>query len=433
MGTFTSTRGNQASLEAALFEGLAQDGGLYMPDPMPRVRPLSEHGSKPAFLSVACKAASDLLEDSLPSEITTSVVADSLTFPVPLIEVDPGVHVLELFHGPTHAFKDFGARFMARLMSTIDPYDINSTSPRTVLVATSGDTGSAVANAVHRLPGYRVVVLFPRDGVSARQRRQMTTLGDNVTSVAVAGTFDDCQRLAKEAFGSASIRAQHRLTSANSINIGRLLPQALYYMFAAASLDDPPRFSVPCGNLGNLCAGIIARSCGMSTHSFLAATNVNDSFATFLNTGMVGDRESISTISNAMDVGSPSNLERIRWMHEVSPEPLQNFVSSHAIDDDDTRKTIRDVFSRTGYVLDPHSAVAYRAQQRRPAPAGVPTVVLATAHPAKFPEVVEQAIGVEVPLPPGLASVIGKDEHFLQAAPTLSDIEAILSRIDTIE
>ena len=189
MGTFTSTRGNQASLEAALFEGLAQDGGLYMPDPMPRVRPLSEHGSKPAFLSVACKAASDLLEDSLPSEITTSVVADSLTFPVPLIEVDPGVHVLELFHGPTHAFKDFGARFMARLMSTIDPYDINSTSPRTVLVATSGDTGSAVANAFHRLPGYRVVVLFPRDGVSARQRRQMTTLGDNVTSVAVAGTF----------------------------------------------------------------------------------------------------------------------------------------------------------------------------------------------------------------------------------------------------
>ena len=171
----------------------------------------------------------------------------------------------------------------------------------------------------------------------------------------------------------------------------------------------------------------------MSTHSFLAATNVNDSFATFLNTSMVGDRESISTISNAMDVGSPSNLERIRWMHEVSPEPLQNFVSSHAIDDDDTRKTIRDVFSRTGYVLDPHSAVAYRAQQRRPAPAGVPTVVLATAHPAKFPEVVEQAIGVEVPLPPGLASVIGKDEHFLQAAPTLSDIEAILSRIDTIE
>ena len=314
---------------------------------------------------------------------------------------------------------------MARLMSEIEP----GGGTRTVLVATSGDTGSAVAHAFHGLAGYRVVVLFPERGVSERQRRQMTTLGGNVEAVAVAGTFDDCQRLAKEAFRDHALRDRHRFTSANSINVGRLLPQAFYYVHAAILAGwatQPVRFVVPSGNLGNLSGGLLAHESGMPTRGFVAALNANRAFADFLEWGTVAPRPSIPTYSNAMDVGDPSNLERVRWLYRDDPTRLRKDVSAISISDDETAACIAEVYDRTGYVLDPHSAVGVRAHERSPERGLGATVVLATAHPAKFPDVVEKAIGREVPLPPGIAGVMTAEEHIRNIEANLGALSAAL-------
>jgi threonine synthase len=353
------------------------------------------------------------------------VAQRALDFPVPLVELEPGLHLLELFHGPTHAFKDIGARYMAHLMAELDP----GGGTRTVLVATSGDTGSAVAHAFHGLAGYRVVVLFPRSGVSERQRRQMTTLRGNVEALAVAGTFDDCQRLAKEAFRDTDLRERHRLTSANSINIGRLIPQALYYAHAAILLgwdDTPIRFVVPSGNLGNLCGGLLAFACGLPASGFVAAMNANRAFLDFLDAGTVEPRPSIPTYSNAMDVGNPSNLERVRWLYRDDPARLRRDVTGVTVSDSETAACIADVHARTGYVLDPHTAVGVCAWQRAAEPARAPSVVLATAHPAKFPDVVEKAIGRELSLPPGIARGMEAEEHMMDVAPKLSALREAL-------
>ncbi|MDH3207004.1 MAG: threonine synthase, partial [Gemmatimonadota bacterium] len=255
MTSFVSTRGGEPTdLSDAIFSGLAPDGGLYMPTGL---RPFAPRPDGVDSLADVGRWVAPSLFSDTPPDVIDRVVSQAFDFPVPIVEVETSLHVLELFHGPTHAFKDIGARFMARLMAEIDP----GGGQRTVLVATSGDTGSAVAHAFHGLAGYRVIVLFPRDGVSARQRRQMTTLGDNVLALAVRGTFDDCQRMAKEAFNDVELRERHRLTSANSINVGRLLPQSFYYVYAAARLgwsEQPVRFVVPSGNLGNLSAGLLA-------------------------------------------------------------------------------------------------------------------------------------------------------------------------------
>jgi threonine synthase len=317
------------------------------------------------------------------------------------VEVEKDLFVLELFHGPSLAFKDVGARFMARSMAAL----AEPGAGRTVLVATSGDTGGAVASAFHGLPGYRVVVLFPRDGISERQRKQMTTLGDNVVAVSVDGTFDDCQRLAKNAFADTSLRDACALTSANSINVGRLLPQAFYYLHAAGALGwdrAPATYVVPSGNLGNLCAGLLARRAGMPTRGFVAALNRNRMFADYLERGTAEPRPSVSTPSNAMDVGDPSNLERIRWLYGDDGERLRSDVRAISVDDDETRTCIARVHARTGYVLDPHAAVGWRALELVRDRAPGPFVVLATAHPWKFPEVVEQATGRHIPLPPSM-------------------------------
>jgi len=368
-----------------------------------------------------------------------SVIAAALDFEAPLVEVDEGIFVMELFHGPSLAFKDVGARFMARAMAALDPRG----GEHTILVATSGDTGGAVASAFHGVAGTRVVVLFPKDGISARQRRQMTTLGGNVAAVAVNGTFDDCQRMAKSAFADASLVEACRLTSANSINIGRLLPQSFYYVHAVASLGwdaAPPTFVVPSGNLGNLCAGLLAHRAGMPAAGFVAASNNNRVFPDYLEEGRFRPRASVATASNAMDVGSPSNLERIRWLYGDDVGALRENVVGCSVDDDETRETIEDVYRRTGYVLDPHSAVAYRAAQRvracgpHPALTGVhagsPVVVLATAHPAKFPEVVEEAIGHSVDLPHALAHRMTEAEHWVDIGPSDAELSHLLMNED---
>ena len=428
MSTFTTTRGgSSASLRDVLFGPLAPDGGLYVPDPIPSldsgtVVPLAAG----EFVESAVWSAERLLAGHIDAATGSRVTRAALSFPVPMVEVEPGIHVLELHHGPSHAFKDVGARFMASLMSELD--DSDTTGPRrTVLVATSGDTGGAVASAFHGLERYKVVLLFPREGISERQRRQMSTLSDNVSAVAVAGTFDDCQRMAKQAFGEPRMQERHRLTSANSINVGRLLPQSFYYLHAWILLSGaPPRFVVPSGNLGNLCAGLVANLAGMPCLGFLAASNANDVFPQYLNTGSFQPGTSLSTISNAMDVGAPSNFERIQWLFRDNPDTLQSIVSGTSISDADTAACITAVYRRTGYVLDPHSAVAYCAQERHPDVGDTPTVVLATAHPAKFPDVVEQAIGRAVELPEGLAQVLDAEEHFVQIDPTLEALEAFL-------
>ncbi|MDX1494594.1 MAG: threonine synthase, partial [Longimicrobiales bacterium] len=351
-------------------------------------------------------------------------ISDSaLDFPVPLVEVEPNLWVLELFHGPTHAFKDVGARFMAGLMASLEAPAKGGV--RTVLVATSGDTGGAVASAFHGLVGYRVVALFPQGGISERQRRQMTTLGGNVRAVAVDGSFDDCQRLVKEAFRDQDLSREQGLTSANSINVGRLLPQAFYYVHAAARLDSP-HFFVPAGNLGNLCAGLLAWKAGMPAAGFTAAVNENRGFVDYLEGADFKARPSVPTTSSAMDVGDPSNLERIRWLFGGEDQAVRRHVSGVSVSQEEVARCIGDLYRRTGYVADPHTAVAYEAASRRGDNGGRPRVVLATAHPAKFPDTVEQAIGREVELPPGLSKIQDRNEEMIGITAELTALATVL-------
>lgn len=391
-----------------MLRGLPPDGGLYVPLRPPAFRwpppdRIPEGGDD---LRHVARWAAPLLFPSLSEPALRRVVEGALDFPVPIEEVEPGIWVLELFHGPTHAFKDVGARFMALLMEELD----GGSERRTVLVATSGDTGGAVASAFHGRNGYSVVTLFPRDGISERQRRQMTTLGDNVHAVAVDGTFDDCQRMVKEAFADEELSFRHGLTSANSINVARLLPQTLYYLHAAHAVSRP-LFVVPAGNLGNLCAGLLASRGGMPVSGFVAATNENRAFVDYLDGGDFQARPSVPTTSSAMDVGDPSNLERIRWLYDDDDAAVRRAVQGVSVDQDEVETCIADLHDRTGYVIDPHTAVAYAAAMRRNVDPGEAVVVLATAHPSKFPETVEKAIGHEVPPAPGLRAALEGEER----------------------
>lgn len=409
MRHFTTTRGGPpVSFEEAVLRGLPPDGGLYVPLRPPAFRwpppdRIPEGGDD---LRHVARWAAPLLFPSLSEPALRRVVEGALDFPVPIEEVEPGIWVLELFHGPTHAFKDVGARFMALLMEELD----GGSERRTVLVATSGDTGGAVASAFHGRNGYSVVTLFPRDGISERQRRQMTTLGDNVHAVAVDGTFDDCQRMVKEAFADEELSFRHGLTSANSINVARLLPQTLYYLHAAHAVSRP-LFVVPAGNLGNLCAGLLASRGGMPVSGFVAATNENRAFVDYLDGGDFQARPSVPTTSSAMDVGDPSNLERIRWLYDDDDAAVRRAVQGVSVDQDEVETCIADLHDRTGYVIDPHTAVAYAAAMRRNVDPGEAVVVLATAHPSKFPETVEKAIGHEVPPAPGLRAALEGEER----------------------
>ncbi len=415
MATYVSTLGGAvASFADAVFEPLAPDGGLWVPSPLPNFPdPAPVHDD---FTGLARWAAPSLVPGTEPS-VLRAAAAEAFTFDVGLLEVDPGVHVLELFHGPTCAFKDFGARFMAAILPRLEPPGSGGAG-RTVLVATSGDTGGAVADAFHGVDGVRVVVLFPAGAVSERQRRQMTTLGGNVRAFAVEGSFDDCQRMAKEAFRDAALSAAHGLTSANSINVARLLPQALYYVWAAAHLG-PAHFVVPSGNLGNLCAGLLAARAGTPVRGFTAAVNANRGIADFLRGSHFEPRSPVPTTSTAMDVGAPSNLERIRWLYAGDDEALRRDVQGDWVGDADVAGCIARVHARTGYVMDPHTAVAYEVATREDAVREGPVVVLSTAHPAKFPETVETVIGRPIPLPDSLAARLDMPERMSRIAPTL--------------
>ena len=420
---YRSTRGGDSvSLEEAVAAGLAPDGGLYVPNadvPWPATTP-----PRSSLADVAAWAAPSILPTLDPEDVERAAAA-AFDFSTPLVEVEPGVHVLELFHGPTHAFKDVGARFLAELAGRVLP----AAEPRTVLVATSGDTGGAVADAFAGKPDFRVVVLFPERGVSDRQRRQMTTLGDQVTAVAVRGSFDDCQRLVKEAFLDPELRRVGRLTSANSINLGRFLPQSLYYVLAAARLgwaEPGPRFVVPSGNLGNLCAGLLAKRMGMPSRPFIAAMNRNRAFVDYVNGEPFQERPVERCDSNAMDVARPSNLERVEWLYG-DRVALRRDLVARSISDAVARECARALHERVGYVLDPHTAVAYAAADRTGVP-GSPTVVLATAHPAKFPEFVRASIGVEVEPTPTMRESQEREERMVHIPADVSRLADILRR-----
>jgi len=403
----------------ALFAGTAPDGGLYMPE---RLDPLS-----PDQLAAIRAAAGDIVEigtivgahllrDEISVADMRALVRDALDFPIPLVQVTANIWSLELFHGPTMAFKDVGARTQARLL-----HHFTDGTPLTILVATSGDTGSAVAQAFHGVPDTRVVVLYPEGKVTDVQEAQMASLGDNIIAVAVHGTFDDCQRLVKQAFADDDLRSHVWLTPANSINLGRLLPQVFYYFVLASSgpaeaglyRDKAPVVSVPSGNFGNLTAGLIAKRLGLPVERFVAATNVNDVVPEYLRTGEYKPRASVKTVANAMDVGAPSNFERMRAMYGESFEALRCDIVGAAFNDETVVAEIRAMWERHGYLLDPHGAIAWLGLRDTLASGSgdAPGVFLATAHPAKFREVVEPAIGKTIPLPPALAEATKRPRH----------------------
>ena len=393
----------------ALFAGTAPDGGLYMPERLEPLSPSQMDAIRAAngnIVDIGSIVGAHLLRDEISASDLNALVRDALDFPIPLVQVTDNVWALELFHGPTMAFKDVGARVQARLL-----HHFTDGTPLTILVATSGDTGSAVAQAFHGVPDTRVVVLYPEGKVTDVQEAQMASLGDNIIAVAVHGTFDDCQRLVKEAFADDDLRTHVWLTPANSINLGRLLPQVFYY-FVLAGMERPT-VSVPSGNFGNLTAGLIAKRIGLPVERFVAATNANDVVPQYLASGEYKPRASVKTVANAMDVGAPSNFERMRAMYGDNFEALRCDIVGAAFDDATVVAEIGTVYRRYGYLLDPHAAIAWLGLQgtlsagdRR-----APGVFLATAHPAKFREVVEPAIGEVIPLPPVLAEAITRPRH----------------------
>jgi threonine synthase len=421
-----STRGSSPPISFidALFAGTAPDGGLYMPerlDPVPRAALESIRGAD--IVTTGSVIGAHLLRDEITPAAMASLVRDALDFPVPLVQVNERVWSLELFHGPTLAFKDVGARVQARLL-----HHFTDGTPLTILVATSGDTGSAVAQAFHRVPDARVVVLYPKGKVSDVQEAQMAALGDNVTALAIEGTFDDCQRLVKQAFADDDLRRHVWLTPANSINLGRLLPQVFYYfLLASHDQDGGPVVSVPSGNFGNLTAGLIAKRLGLRVCRFVAATNVNDAVPNYLHSGRYEPRPSIRTVANAMDVGAPSNFERMQSLYGGDVDALRRDIVGFAYDDARVIEEIGRVYRTYRYLLDPHSAIAWLALQEQlahdPKAQGV---FLSTAHPAKFREVVEPAIGEHIDLPRVLADAITRPRHSITMAADYTALEAFL-------
>jgi len=426
---FQSTRdaGLQASLSEAIRRGIAADGGLYVPERFPASRPQDFDGAESLADIAERMLAPFFAGDALASRLT-DIVREAFDFPAPVVTVEAGVSALELFHGPTAAFKDFGARFLAACLARL-PHEADR--PVTILVATSGDTGGAVAAAFHGRPWARVVVLYPKGLVSPRQEQQLTCWGGNVASLEVRGTFDDCQRLVKQAFADAGLRQHFELSSANSINIGRLLPQAVYYAASSLALwrrdGEKPGFVVPSGNLGNVVACLWARAMGLPVGPVVLAHNANRTVPDFLQTGEWAPRASVATVASAMDVGNPSNMERLRWMHP-DWRALAREVTAHTVPDDDIRRRIREDFRRTGACWCPHTAAAAEVLARLPEETrrGRHWVIVATAHPAKFNEIVEPLIGRPVPVPPALAELLDLPSHRIEVG---ADLDALRSAL----
>lgn len=411
---YYSTRNpnHTATLREAVFRGLAPDGGLYLPEkfePLPAA--FFADIERLPFGEINFRAARALCGNNVPEATLRKITDEAVNFPVPAKEIEPGIYSLELFHGPTLAFKDVGARFTARLLGHFAETENQSIK---VVVATSGDTGGAVAAGFFGVPGIEVFILYPEGRVSPIQEKQLTTWGGNITAIEVKGAFDDCQALAKRMLNDSELTAKQRITSANSINIARLIPQSFYYFQLYAqlkSLGKPLTVCVPSGNFGNLTAGLMAKKLGLPVSKFLAATNANDVVPEFMRTGTYRPRPSVATVSNAMDVGAPSNFERMREMFGSSPEDFVPFLGAAGVSDASTKAAMDEVYRRTGYLLDPHGAVGYEVLKaylgKDSSSVGV---VLETAHPAKFSEVTEAAVGKLPEMPERLRAFAEKEK-----------------------
>ncbi len=420
-----STKNKNAfvDLKEAVFKGLPDDNGLFMPE---HIEPLPasffENIKDYSLQEIAFKVCSNLFQGYIPENDLRTIINNAINFEAPVVKLDEETHILELFHGPSLAFKDFGARFMAQLMSY---FNRGNDKELVILVATSGDTGGAVAFGFHNTPGIKVVILYPSGKVTNLQEKQLTTLGGNVTALEVDGTFDDCQALVKQAFLDRELTSTIRLSSANSINIARLIPQSFYYMEAYKQIESPDKvvFCVPSGNFGNLTAGLFARQMGLPVHHFIAATNANDIVPKYLEHGEYSPKPSVRTISNAMDVGNPSNFARMLDICSTWNN-MKNDISGYAYDDDTTEKAIVEVKEKYNYVVEPHCALAYLAlkewQKDNPNTQGI---AFATAHPAKFIDDVERILEEKVVVPERLAKLADNKKESILFKPDFFDFK----------
>ena len=403
--------------EAAI-RGQAPDKGLYFPEHIPQVEAeLISNIEKIEDEEIAYRVISPYVGESIPNDVLQRIVKETINFPVPLVKVNENIYSLELFHGPTLAFKDVGARFMSRCLG----YFVKDEDQKiTVLVATSGDTGGAVANGFYGVDGVDVVILYPSGKVSSIQELQLTTLGKNISALEVNGRFDDCQQMVKQAFVDADLKKQMFLTSANSINVARWLPQQFYYFFAYQQWkkeqpNTDPVISVPSGNFGNICAGMLAHASGLPVKHFIAACNANDIVPTYLENGKYSPKQAVSTLSNAMDVGNPSNFVRILEIFEQEFDALKGKLSAYSITDEETKQTIGDVYRKYEYLLDPHGAVGYLALEKYlQGHKDEKGFLLETAHPVKFPDAVEAIIGGRLEIPKSVNGLLSKTKQSIK-------------------
>ncbi|MEY3412005.1 MAG: L-threonine synthase [Bacteroidota bacterium] len=416
----TNHKSENVGLEEAIFRGLPQDNGLYMPV---AINPMTDDFfakiDRMSFREISYEVSKRIIGDSVPHSVLREIVETAINFDTPLVQVEDDMYCLELFHGPSHAFKDFGARFMARLMSF---YLQKTHKEINILVATSGDTGGAVALGFLNQPGINVTILYPSGMVSNIQEKQLTTLGGNITAIEIKGTFDDCQKLVKQAFLDSELTKKKNLSSANSINIARLIPQSFYYYYAYSKLKakgKPVSFSIPSGNFGNLTAGLIAKRMGLPVEKFVASTNVNNVIPEYLETGKFNPRPSVSTLSNAMDVGNPSNFARMAALYENNVDKIREDVEGYYFTDEQTKEALAKVYAESHYIMCPHTAVAYlglkaHMDKKTKKESGV---FLGTAHPAKFMDVIQEDIASHIVLPASLKVAMSKEKKSIQMAP----------------
>lgn len=408
----TNNKDLRVSFQEAVFNSLPQDKGLYMPEAIPQLDPyFIKNIQQYSFQEIAFQIANAIIGKDIPADDLKKIINEAINFDAPLVFLNSETAVLELFHGPSYAFKDFGARFMSRVMGY---FSNKGDQLLDVLVATSGDTGGAVALGFLGVEGTRVTILYPKGKVSKVQEEQLTTNGQNIRALEVDGTFDDCQALVKQAFNDPELNQKLRLTSANSINIARLIPQTFYYFWAYAQLKSQGLnevvFTVPSGNFGNIGAGLLAYKMGLPVSHFVAGTNVNDTVPRFLNSGAYEPKASIQTLANAMDVGNPSNWVRIQDLFENNFEELKGMVSSYTYTDEETKVGMDELFNKYKYVACPHTAIAYLASEayRKEHPGEYASVFLSTAHPCKFPEAIDSDVYKQVKLPVGAENLHGK-------------------------
>ena len=421
----TNNISETVSFKEAVMQGMPKDNGLYMPIEIPRIA--SRYDLKDLnFQEIGYNISKEFVGDEISTSELEKIINRTLSFNAPLISIDRNINILELFHGPTLAFKDFGARFMARVMEHFVSIEGKAL---TILVATSGDTGSAVASGFLGVEGIDVVILYPSKKVSDIQEKQLTTNGKNITALEVKGNFDDCQRIVKSAFIDSDVRESLNITSANSINISRLIPQSFYYVNSLKYIDNIV-FSVPSGNFGNLTAGIFAKEMGFNVSKFIASTNINDVFPKYLKSKIYQARPSIETISNAMDVGNPSNIKRINAIFEGSVSKINQEISSWSYSDEETLEALKFVYDKYDYILDPHGAVGYLGARSYLNKLGSDkkVVVLGTAHPSKFIDSIER-LDIKVPIPSKIKGLLNKEKKVVPISTTYSDFkEYILNR-----